>query len=50
MAEEKTVTVPEAPIRTKPLPLEFPGVRYYDDQEIEVSLDFRSTRKRLHEQ
>ena len=38
MAEEKTVTASETPIRTKPLPLEFPGVHYYDDQEIEAAL------------
>ena len=36
MAEERTAT--EAPVRTKPLPLEFPGVHYYDDQEIEAAL------------
>ena len=38
MAEEKTVTASETPVRTKPLPLEFPGVHYYDDQEIEAAL------------
>ncbi len=36
MAEERTIT--EAPVRTKPLPLEFPGVHYFDDQEIEAAL------------
>ena len=38
MAREKTTTLSEAPIRTKPLPLEFPGVHHYDDQEIEAAL------------
>jgi 8-amino-3,8-dideoxy-alpha-D-manno-octulosonate transaminase len=38
MAEEKTIVESEAPVRAKPLPLEFPGVHYYDDQEIEAAL------------
>ena len=38
MSEEKAVAVPEAPVRSKPLPLEFPGVHYYDDQETEAAL------------
>lgn len=38
MPEERTLTESEAPVRTKPLPLEFPGVHYYDDQEIEAAL------------
>lgn len=36
MAQERTLT--EAPVRAKPLPLEFPGVHYYDDQETEAAL------------
>jgi dTDP-4-amino-4,6-dideoxygalactose transaminase len=36
MAEDRTLT--EAPVRTKPLPLEFPGVHYYDGQETEAAL------------
>ena len=36
MAEDKTVMGSEAPVRTKPLPFEFPGMHYYDDQEIEA--------------
>ncbi len=36
MAEERTLTA--TPVRTKPLPLEFPGVHYYDGQETEAAL------------
>jgi dTDP-4-amino-4,6-dideoxygalactose transaminase len=38
MAEEKTMIGSEVPVRSKPLPLEFPGVHYYDDQEIEAAV------------
>jgi dTDP-4-amino-4,6-dideoxygalactose transaminase len=38
MGEEKSVVESEAPVRSKPLPLEFPGVHYYDDQEIQAAL------------
>jgi 8-amino-3,8-dideoxy-alpha-D-manno-octulosonate transaminase len=38
MSEDKAVVTPEAPARSKPLPLEFPGVHYFDDQEIEAAL------------
>jgi len=38
MAVERTLTASEAPVREKPLPLEFPGVHYFDDQEIEAAL------------
>ena len=38
MAEDKMMVESEAPIRVKPLPLEFPGVHHYDDQEIEAAL------------
>jgi 8-amino-3,8-dideoxy-alpha-D-manno-octulosonate transaminase len=38
MSQEKAVVTPEAPVRSKPLPLEFPGVHYFDDQEIEAAL------------
>ncbi len=38
MSEDKAIVTPEAPVRLKPLPLEFPGVHYFDDQEIEAAL------------
>jgi 8-amino-3,8-dideoxy-alpha-D-manno-octulosonate transaminase len=38
MAEKTAPTISEAPIRSKPLPLEFPGVHYIDDQEIEAAV------------
>jgi len=34
--EEKSAMGTEAPLRVKPLPLEFPGVHYMDEQEIEA--------------
>ena len=36
MREEKSAMGTEAPLRVKPLPLEFPGVHYMDEQEIEA--------------
>jgi 8-amino-3,8-dideoxy-alpha-D-manno-octulosonate transaminase len=38
MAKARSTADPETPVRLKPLPLEFPGVHYYDDQEIEAAL------------
>lgn len=38
MPQDKALTASETPTRTKPLPLEFPGVHYFDDQEIEAAL------------
>ncbi|HUJ22186.1 MAG TPA: DegT/DnrJ/EryC1/StrS family aminotransferase [Bryobacteraceae bacterium] len=38
MSELKTSIESEAPVRTTPLPLEFPGVHYMDDQEIQAAL------------
>jgi dTDP-4-amino-4,6-dideoxygalactose transaminase len=38
MGEERTVVESDAPVRSKPLPLEFPGVHYYDDQEVQAAL------------
>jgi dTDP-4-amino-4,6-dideoxygalactose transaminase len=38
MGEEESVVESEAPVRSKPLPLEFPSVHYYDDQEIQAAL------------
>jgi 8-amino-3,8-dideoxy-alpha-D-manno-octulosonate transaminase len=38
MSEDKAVVTPEAPVRSKPLPLEFPGVHYFDGEEIEAAL------------
>ncbi|MCC6587318.1 MAG: DegT/DnrJ/EryC1/StrS family aminotransferase [Bryobacterales bacterium] len=36
MASHDTTTTTHAPVRTEPLPLEFPGVHHMDDQEIEA--------------
>jgi hypothetical protein len=46
MSEEKAIVTLEAPVRSKPLPLEFPGVHYYyyDDQEIEAALSVLRSR------
>lgn len=38
MPEEKFAIETEAPIRTKPLPLEFPGMHFMDEQEIDAVL------------
>jgi len=38
MTQDRTLTESEAPARAKPLPLEFPGVHYFDDQEIDAAL------------
>jgi len=38
MSDDKTIVESEAPVRAKPLPLEFPGVHHYDGQEIEAAL------------
>ena len=38
MAQDRTLTESATPLREEPLPLEFPGVHYYDDQETEAAL------------
>jgi 8-amino-3,8-dideoxy-alpha-D-manno-octulosonate transaminase len=38
MAEPKSVMESEVPVRTEPLPLEFPGVHFFDDQEVQAAL------------
>src|SRR5579872_1574595 len=34
--EEKTAITGERPVRTEPLPLEFPGAHYFDQEEVDA--------------